>query len=80
LRLTSVDVIDQQPVEGVDLDVWQTAKDCAGDLDALLHREERRLLRIDQNRHDNAIEQPGPSRDDVHVPVGQRVERAGIDS
>ena len=42
-------------------------------------REERRLLEVQQHRHDDPIEQPRAALDDVHVTVGQRIERARID-
>src|SRR5262245_28932385 len=48
------------------------------DLDALVQREQRRLLRVHQNRHDNPVEQPRAARDDVDVPVRQRIERSRI--
>ena len=50
----------------------------ARDLDALGHREERRLLGVDEDRDDDAIEEPRAARDDVDVAVGQRVERTRI--
>ena len=50
------------------------------DLHALVHREERRLLRVHQDRDDDAIEEPGTTCDDVDVPVGERVERARVNS
>ena len=79
LRLPPLDVVDQQAVEGVDLDVRQVLEDRARDLDPLVHREQRRLLGVDQDRDDDAIEQPRAARDDVDVAVGQRIERARID-
>ena len=62
LRLAPLDVVDQQPVEGVDFDVRQILEDRARDLDPLGHREQRRFLRVDQDRDDDAIEQPRAAR------------------
>ena len=62
-----------------DLDVRLIVKDRLGNLHALLHAEQRRFLRVDQDRHDNPVEQPGAAGDDVDVAVGRRIERAGID-
>jgi hypothetical protein len=37
-------------------------------LDALVDREQRCLLRVDENGDDNTVEQPRAARDDVDVP------------
>ena len=47
--------------------------------DALVGREERLLVGVDQHRHHDALEQVRAAQDDVDVPVGQRVERPGKD-
>ena len=80
LRAAPRHVVDEQTFEGVDLDVRLVAEHGAGDLDALVHREERCLFRVDENRDDDAVEQAGAAGDDVDVAVGQRIEGAGIDS
>ena len=72
-------VVDEQAVEGVHFDVGGALEHLARDVDALRHREERRLLHVDQDRDDDAIEEARAALDDVDVAVGQRIERAGID-
>ena len=71
-------VIDQQPVERVDLDVRASLEHLAHDLDALLHAEQGRFLDVHQDRDDDLVEQVRAPLDDVDVPVGQRIERAWI--
>ena len=73
------DVVDEQPVERVDLDVRLVLEHGPDDVDALLHREERRLLGVDEDRDDDPVEQPRAARDDVDVAVRERIEGAGID-
>ena len=70
-------VVHEQPVEGVGLHVGVFAEHVANDLDPLLGRKERVLLRIHENGHDDALEQLHAAQDDVHVPIGQRIERPG---
>src|SRR5262245_36084988 len=70
-------VVDEQPVEGVDLDVGVFAEHVANDLDPFLGREQRVLLSVHENRHDDALEEMHAAENDVHVPVGQRVEGSG---
>ena len=79
LRLAPRDVVDEQAVERVHFDVRLFLEDRPRDLDPLGHREQRRLLRVHQDRDDDPIEQARAARDDVHVTVGQRIERPGID-
>ena len=78
LRPAPLDVVDQQPVERIDLDVGVIREHGPRDLDPLVDREERRLLGVHEDRHDDAVEQPRAAQDDVDVAVGQRIERAGI--
>ena len=73
-------VIHEQPVEGVHFDIRHRAEDSAHDLHALVHREKRRLLGIHQNGHDDPVEQSRAARNDIDVPVRQRIEGTGIDS
>src|SRR5437762_1208477 len=59
----------------IDLNVRKAGfQDFAHDLDALLHREERRLLRIRQYGDDDAVEQTRAALDDVHVAKRQWIE------
>ena len=80
LRAARRDVVDEQAVEGVDLDVRLVRE----------HRRarSRRARRIVNSGDfsaftrigdDDAVEQARAARDDVDVAVGQRIERAGID-
>jgi len=74
----ALDVVHQQPVEGVDLHLGVGLEHLARDLDPLLHREHRRLLRVDEDGDDDPIEHARAARDDVDVAVGQRIERPGV--
>ena len=79
LRLLLSRVVHQQAVKHIDFDVPESRlQDLAHDLDALFHGEQRRLLRIGENRNDDVIEQPGAALDDIDVPERQRIERTGI--
>ena len=79
VRFPARHVIDQEPVESIDFDVRLRLEDLPSDLDPFVHREQRRLFRVHEHRDDDAIEEPRAARDDVDVPVGERVERPGID-
>ena len=70
-------VIDQQPVERVDLDVRILGEHFANDRDPLLRREQRLLFLVDEHRHQDALEQMRAAQNDVDVAVRQRIERAG---
>jgi len=72
-------VFDEQPLEGVDLDVRVLAKHLADDLDPLGGGEERLLVLVDQHGDENSLEQVCASQDDIDVPVRNRVERTGKD-
>ena len=78
LRATPLHVIHEQAVEGIDLDIRQQLEDRAGYLHALRHREQRGLLRIDENRDDDPIEQPRAPGNDIDVTVRQRIEGSRI--
>src|SRR6202008_5209862 len=70
-------VFDQQPVEGVDLDVRVLAEDLADDRDALVGGKQRVLLGVHQDGDEDPLEQVRAAEDDVDVTVGQRVEGPG---
>ena len=69
-------VVHEQAVETVHLDVRVLAEHLANDPDALIGGEQRLLVLVDQHRDDDALEQMGAAQDDVHVTVGQRIERS----
>jgi hypothetical protein len=73
-------VIDQQAVEGVHFDTGIAPEYLPRDVHPFGQGEQRRLLDVEQDRDDDAIEQLGAALDDVHVTVGQRIEGARIDS
>ena len=56
-----------------------TQEDLLGQSRAFLYREEGRLLGVDQNRHDDLIEDRQGAFDKIYVPVGDRIERTWID-
>jgi hypothetical protein len=72
-------VLDEQSLEVVDLDARVLPDDVADHRDALLDGEERRLLRVVQHGHDDAVERAQAALEDADVSVRDRVERAGID-
>ena len=72
-------VVDQQPVEGVHFDIAVGLEHARAISTRSSMREQRRLLGVDENRDDDAVEQPRAARDDVDVSVGQRIERARVD-
>src|SRR3546814_6259391 len=58
---------------------------CSSDLDllpdhlhALLDREERPLAGIHRDSDDECVDDAGPAQDDVHMAVGDRVERSRV--
>jgi hypothetical protein len=67
-------VVHEQTVEGVDLDVRVLAEHLADDRDPFVGGEQRLLLRVDQHRDDDPLEQVRAAENDVHVPVRQRIE------
>jgi hypothetical protein len=72
-------VVDQQALEGVDLNVGQVSADLAEHLHPLLHGEERIFLRVEQQGDDQAVEEARGPLDEVEVAVGDRVERPRVD-
>ncbi len=69
---------DRQAVEGVDVDAL--VRDVVGgkgsldDLDALLDRQQRCLLRVGEHRDDHRVEDRSGPLDDVEMAVRDRVE------
>ncbi len=72
-------VVDQQTLEGIDLDVGEVSADLAQHLHAFLHCEEGVLFRVEQQGNDKAAEQARSPLDEVEVAVGDRVEGPRID-
>jgi len=76
-------VVDQQAVERVDLDARgvEAARldGRARDLDALFHGEQGLLLLVVEHGDRDAVERHQPALQDGHVPIGDGVERAGVD-
>ena len=75
--------VDGQPVERGDLEAFGIDRlgleDGADDPDAGVHRQERRLAWVGEDRDDEPVEHGARPPDDVDVAVGHRVERAGVD-
>jgi len=78
-RAAGTRVVDEQSLEALGLDVRVLAEHLANDAHALVGTEERLLLLVDEYRDDDALEEAGTPQDDVHVTVGQRIERARKD-
>jgi len=76
-------VVDEEPVEGVDLHaagVFAHLFDRLADhLDALVDREERVLARVVQHRDDDLLERDEAAPEDRGVAVRDGVEGAGVD-
>ncbi len=79
LRVAALDIVHQQAVERIHLDVADRLEYITRDLDPFVHREQWCFLGVHQDRDNDAVEQAGTARDDVDVPVGQRVEGSRID-
>ena len=77
---TLPDEIHEQPVERLDFHVQQLFGRHAHHLDPLFQGQNGVLLRICGNRHIHLVEETQASGDQVHVPVGDRVERARVDA
>jgi len=70
--------LHQQPIEGRDRNVIE-ALNCFGKhLDPLRNRKERRLLRVVQDRDHQVIKDLCPTRNQIQMTVGQRIEAAGV--
>ena len=55
------------------------ARHLAEKIESLLEREERLLLIVMRDGHDNFVEKLSRALDDIEMAVGHRVETAGID-
>ena len=75
MRLSMTRIVDEESSKRVDLDVGLIAKDFAGRSDPFLSGEERRLLHVDQNGHDDLVEEFRSPLNDVDVAVGEGVKR-----
>src|SRR5206468_3546015 len=73
------DQIDQEAVEGDDAKVAELRGGLVDHLEPLLHREERLLRRIGDDRDDELVEDLQAALDDVDVAVVRGIEHAGID-
>src|SRR3989454_3352121 len=71
--------VDQQAVERDDPEIAQIRGRVVDHLQPLLHREERRLGGVGDDRDDQLVEDLETTLDHVHVPVVDRIEHAGID-
>src|SRR5690606_41133537 len=82
-RAFALRVIDEEPVEGVDLDarrVFAHVFDRLADhLDPLVDREQGVLARVVQDCDDDLLEAHEPTLEDARVPTGDWVERTRID-
>src|SRR5499426_3639571 len=73
------DQVDQQSVEGHDAKVAEVRGGVVDHLEPLLHREERLLRRIGDDRDDELVEDLQAALDDIDVAVVDRIEHAWID-
>ena len=71
-------VLDEQTVEGIDLDIRLIPEHVPKNFQPLVHGEQGLFFSVHQNRDRDAIEQPRAARDDVDMPVGRRIERSRI--
>ena len=75
----SARVVHQQPVERIHFHVGKGAGHLAQHFHALGQREQRLLFGVAQHGYHQPAENLGAALDQVEVPVGHRIERAGID-
>ena len=68
-----------RPSNGSTVTLRKRAMTSPDQLDALVQRKERRLVGVDADADDEAVEDPAAAADDVEVAVVDRVERAGVD-
>jgi hypothetical protein len=71
--------IDQEAVERDDPEIAEVRGRLVDHLQPLLHREERCLGGVGDDRHDQLVEDLEAALDHVHVSVVDRIEHAGID-
>jgi hypothetical protein len=75
VRLAAARVLDQQALESLYLNLRRVWRGHFGQhLYALGDREHWMFVRVDQNRHNDLVEDVTGALDDVYVSVGQRVE------
>src|SRR5579862_606344 len=80
LRVPAPRELDDELAERVDFDVAEMRRRAANEVDALVEREERRLvLRVRDDAGDDAVEDLGGACEHVDVPVRDGVVRAGAD-
>ena len=79
-RLHGFRVLHHQPVKGVDANILQMRCERPQHLQPLGHAEHRALLRVAQDADHQFLKNLGAPLDQVEVPVGGRIKRAGIDS
>jgi hypothetical protein len=78
-RVLALAVVHQQAIERVDLDVGLARELLADHLHPLVHREERVLAGVPEDRDHQAIEDHETALDDREVPIRHGIERAGVD-
>ena len=79
MRPELFDRIDEQPVKHHDLHMGNVFAAAFDQFLALLHGEHRGFLGIDGDCDDHLIEQQTGPDHQIEVPVGERIERAGIE-
>src|SRR5690606_29438284 len=67
--------VDEEAVEGLDLDVAELRGDLADEVDPLVDREQALLGLVDHHRDVHDVVQLRGSADDVEMSVGDGVER-----
>src|SRR4051812_2041078 len=72
--------VHDQAVEGVDANIGVVSCALLEELDALLDGEQTALRLVDEHGDDDLVVELGGPADDVEMPVGHRIERAGADS
>ena len=77
--VVALGTLDEQPVERVDRHGRFVREDLPQQGDPLFGGERRRLPIVHQNGHHDPVEQTGSTPDDIHVAVGEWIERSGID-
>ena len=78
-RLLLPQVVDQQAREVADRDVGQVAQRLSGHGVPLLDAERGTFLGVDQNADLHLVEDRGGAFGNIDVPVGDGIERAGVD-
>ena len=76
-RLDAPAIVGREPLEAVDPNIVQVGERRLAPRDALLERKHGPLVLVDANGHDDLIEEASGPAQNVLVPPGDRVERAG---